>query len=257
MDTKQQIQEGEYRYPYHYIPQWDGQRFSQTQHWEWGYRYLGGLLVVLDQLKERSFASLIDVGCGDGRFLLELENLYDDVRMLGIDYSARAIGIANALNPSTDYRVVDVTEDQVDQTFDVAVLIEVLEHIPPPEIDRFLHGVKDTLTQEGCLILTVPHTNSPLAEKHYQHFDSDRIRDLLCPHFRSIRVIPFDPHPAKLSLLERLPRSLARRVLGGEGEHFVVTNSTLNRLFFELYRRYYLHDVSEDVCSRICVVAER
>ncbi len=50
-------------------------RFSQLRHWSWGYRYLGRLQVVFDLLDGLEFDSLLDVGCGDGRFLREARQL--------------------------------------------------------------------------------------------------------------------------------------------------------------------------------------
>ena len=54
----QSIQEKEYSFPYHYIPEISEEGFSQVKHWSWGYRYLGGLRVVIDQLNKISFNSL-------------------------------------------------------------------------------------------------------------------------------------------------------------------------------------------------------
>ena len=39
LDEKQLLQEGEYEYPYHYIPTWGSGGFSQTRFWSWGFRY--------------------------------------------------------------------------------------------------------------------------------------------------------------------------------------------------------------------------
>jgi hypothetical protein len=76
------------------------------------------------------------------------------------------------------------------------------------------------------------------------------------PYFEKIKIIPFDAHPGKLRLSERFPMSVGRRLLGGEGSHFVVTNSWINRFFFKFYVKNYLYDVGEDKCARICVVAK-
>lgn len=71
-DDEQQIQEDQYDYPYHYIPRVENGQFSQSQYWSWGMHYLGGIQLILEQIDSYSFDSLIDVGCGDGRFLREL-----------------------------------------------------------------------------------------------------------------------------------------------------------------------------------------
>jgi len=127
MDKSQLIQDSQYSYPYHYIPTLGDNVFSQVQYWSWGFRYMGGLQIVIDQLKDRQFESLVDVGCGDGRLLKELTLLYPEKRLLGVDYSQRAILLAQALNPSLDYDVVDIIENPLLERFDVVTLVTLLQ----------------------------------------------------------------------------------------------------------------------------------
>ena len=66
--TPAEIQEREYAFPYHYIPSALNEGFSQTRHFSWGFRYLGGLSVVAEEVARLEPTSLIDIGCGDGTF---------------------------------------------------------------------------------------------------------------------------------------------------------------------------------------------
>ena len=61
-------QESQYSLPYHYIPQYKNGHFSQHLYWSWGFRYIGGMQIVIESLKDAGFESLIDVGCGDLSF---------------------------------------------------------------------------------------------------------------------------------------------------------------------------------------------
>ena len=88
-DRQTRAQEGEYAFPYHYIPTLKGSKFSSTRHWDWGFRYLGGMQLALDQLADAKFAALIDIGCGVGRFLREVAGRFPGARLLGIDAQAR------------------------------------------------------------------------------------------------------------------------------------------------------------------------
>lgn len=244
---EEHLQESQYAYPYHYIPEYGDKSFSQTQHWEWGFRYLGGMKVVMDQLASLSFESLVDIGCGDGRFLREFCRQYSDKETLGIDYSAQAIRLANAMNPEISYECRDIRSDALERSFEVATLIEVLEHIPPSDVHGFLKAVSEMLHPGGYLILTVPHTNKPVQPKHFRHYDESLLRECLSPHFEDLSFIPFDSHNRLLGLLQRL--------MGGAGNHFVITNPYVNHLFFETYCRYFLYNVDESTCGRIAVTA--
>jgi 2-polyprenyl-3-methyl-5-hydroxy-6-metoxy-1,4-benzoquinol methylase len=248
-DNQQRIQERQYEYPYHYIPSWSDGKFSQVRHWSWGYRYFGGIKIVLDQLKKFSFDSLLDVGCGDGRFLREISLRYSDVRLLGIDKSKRAISLANAINDFVTYKECNLLENSLNGDFDIATAIEVLEHIPPDKISVFLEAIAKSIKDKGCLILTVPHVNKVVTDKHYQHFTGMDLRKLLEPFFIHINLIPFDVRSRVMALLHR--------VVGGEGKHFLVTNQTLMSWFFKLYIYRYLYANDESKCMRIAAVCKK
>jgi methylase of polypeptide subunit release factors len=97
LSDQQIIQENSYEYPYHYIPIWNGITFSQTHTLWWGYEYISYLHYVLDKVSQMDFESLLDVGCGDGRFLFELSRRFSSKRLSGIDYSKRAIDFARIM----------------------------------------------------------------------------------------------------------------------------------------------------------------
>lgn len=246
---KQSVQESEYSIPYHYIPTVDESGFSQTMFWSWGMRYMGGIELVLSELQKVRFSSLLDVGCGDGRFLREVAAKHPDVQLLGIDYSQKAIAFARAFNPDIEYACLDITTDKPDRRFDVITMIEVLEHIPPEMIPDFLQAVTDYLAPDGKLILTVPHTNKRVQDKHYQHFSSTTLRQTLEPFFTVERIMPFDRKSRVNALLLRL--------MGYIGTNYVVTNKMLNTFVYKRVLDGCLQEQREDDCGRLMLVGKR
>jgi SAM-dependent methyltransferase len=249
MDEEKKLQEEQYQYPYHYIPEREETGFTQTQHWSWGFRYLGGMKVVLDRLQNMSFESLIDIGCGDGRFLRELRGHYPETRLLGIDYSIQSIRLARAMNPNLDFEVRNILDNPKSKKFQIATLIEVLEHIPPENVEKFAQRVRSALVPEGHVILTVPHVNKSLNKKHYQHFDKSSLEGILHPFFSDLKFFPFDQRSRLLSAIQLL--------LGGSGDNFLITNSAINEAFFRLYINKVLYTENEETCGRIAVVGKR
>lgn len=247
--VEDRIQEEQYDYPYHYLPRVEDGRFTQTRYWSWGMHYLGGMRVVENVLREMSFDSLVDVGCGDGRFLAKLSQSYPEATLLGVDYSERSIGMANGLNPHLNYRRVDITEDQLEREFEVATAIEVLEHIPPEDCPTFAESIGELLTEDGTLVLTVPHENKPVSSKHYQHFTSEQLKDLLEPHFSAIRFVPFDKQSKIFTALEL--------AIGGRGNHFIVNTPLVTNTMWKLYKRRYMYAPTEDSCRRIAAICAR
>jgi SAM-dependent methyltransferase len=248
LDRQSEAQESEYAFPYHHVPTLEGRKFSSTRHWDWGFRYLGGIHLALDLLRQAPFRSLIDIGCGDGRFLREALTHFPESRLLGVDTSERAIRLAQALSPSIEYRALDIVGG-VPGKFEAATLIEVMEHIPPPELPAFVRAVADALIDGGRLVLTVPHRNKPPIEKHHQHFDGEQLRQLLAPYFGDIRVFPFDVQARRSPLMWFI-----EAVLGQKGKWFLFTQKRLLYLLYRLYLRRYLHAETESQCERIAVL---
>lgn len=253
VNNKQQIQEAQYDYPYHYIPEFSDGVFSQTRHWSWGYRYLGGIKVVFDQIKDQTksnqIKSLIDIGCGDGRFIREFAEKYPDIRCVGVDYSDRAIKMAQMMNPELNFQCIDITKENHLKKYDMATSIEVLEHIPPENLDLFVESIALILNDKGIFILTVPHINKGLNKKHYQHFSGDQLVKILKPCFTDFRVIPFDPASRTLKYMQKL--------IGNLGGNFIITNKKILTRFYKLYINKYLYASDEKRCGRIAVVCRK
>lgn len=248
LTPEQSIQEEQYQLPYHYIPQWRNDTFSQTQTWSWGYRYLGGLQVALDQLEAELPHSLVDIGCGDGRFLREVHARCPHIAVTGIDYSQRAVGLARALNPNIEYLCGNILSETIDRRFEAASLIEVLEHIEPASVTNFLGAVRSLLVDDGRLILTVPHSNKKTAPKHFQHFSKETLLRTLEPHFAEIAITPFDDIRAPtLKVMDRI----------FSFPHLQLTSPPLLTRFFQRYLRRHLYLTDETRCGRLLAVCRR
>ncbi|MFN8628682.1 MAG: class I SAM-dependent methyltransferase [Candidatus Binatia bacterium] len=248
-DTQAALQERQYLFPYHYLPVYDGKRFSQVQHWSWGYRYLGRLQIALDLLARIPFQSLLDVGCGDGRLLGAVRERWPASTVLGIDTSDAAIAMARRMNPEIPVEVRDLLRAPLDGCFDVVTALDVMEHVRPEVLPAFLHTVAVSLRPGGTLVLTVPHTNQALIDKHYQHFNSVTLRRLLEGGFSEPRFLPFDRRSWVFDLLWK--------ALGGSGRYYVVTHAGINTLLFRHYQRRQLYAGDERTCLRIACVARK
>ena len=86
--------------------------------------------IIKSMIRPLNFTSVLDVGCGQGSFLQELQAEFPDIIPHGIDISSTAINLACRRVPDGHFRVLDVTDASLDHQCDLVVCSEVLEHIP-------------------------------------------------------------------------------------------------------------------------------
>jgi len=241
-------QEQQYSFPYHHIPRLDEGRFSQHLYWTWGFRYIGGLELVLQLLEKEEFGSLLDVGCGDGRFLAEVGNRWNDKNLTGIDLDERAIMIAKALVPGPEFVCADITSElHSDDVFDVVTLVEVLEHISPTELPLFVKALARYHRKGGRLIITVPHINKQVISKHYQHFTGEMLATVVGDLYEVEEMIFFDKQSRFLGRV--VSHLLVNRF-------FVLNSQPVLDFVYRIYKKF-LFETGESVCGRICLVGRK
>ena len=243
--SKGALQEHQYDFPYHHIPQWAGDRFQQARQLDWGFEYASYVSFLLDQLNEIPFQRVLDVGCGDGRFLAELSARQPQKELVGIDTSERAVLLAQALVPDVLWVHGSIAESPaLPGPADVVTLIETLEHIPPPAIPDFLAGIDRFLSPTGRLLLTVPSKNLSLRDKHFQHFDEFTLEDALGPRFL-IEELHWVNRSVKY--VSRAYRRLLSNSL------FILNNETLLRRLYRIYLDHLFHASARDGTRLVAV----
>jgi SAM-dependent methyltransferase len=235
----QKIQEDEYFFPYHHVSQFRN-GFTQCFNDTWGINYVATIEYILQQLKTETFDSLIDVGCGDGRLVGELNIEFPEKNIVGIDYSQQAINLARIMIPNGTFYDIDITNSSLNKQFDGGILMEVFEHIPPKNADKFLEGIASHLKQGAFLYVTVPHINKQVEYKHYRHFSVMTITDCLNDYFEVTNVVPFELN-SKLKIL--IDKILTNRL-------FMLNNTRLKNWIYEFYKNKLFY-AQEKTCKRI------
>lgn len=149
----------------------------------------------------------LDVGCGPGTLI---GSLGDGFISTGIDVSNAEIDYARRVyeNESTRFYAAPahLLPDEC-RDFDVATLVEVIEHLTPSELNAVLHTTIERLRQGGKLVVTTPNFRSawPLVEmfvnrfgelnyapQHINRFTRRRLRELLQGlGLEDVRVYPY------------------------------------------------------------------
>lgn len=166
----------QYKFPYHWLPDIGDFGVTAGRSMQWALEYCGYMSVVADEIRKTRADSVIDIGCGDGR-LSSFLNDQSMLNYLGIDISPNAIAFANIFNPLGRYRCARPSD--VQERFDVAVAIEVLEHIPDETLPEFLADIRGVLKPDGIFIVSVPTTVRKVHPKHFRHYYEKLLEDQL------------------------------------------------------------------------------
>lgn len=238
-DNRQLLQDDDYSFPYHYVPQFNP-GYSHTYSWPWGLYYASAMEYVLEKVKCLNPVSVADIGTGDGRLVRELSNALPEARIVGVDYSERAIQLGRALNPTLDFRCIDITRNRLQETFDVLTLIEVFEHIPPDIADAFVAALHPLVRDDGYLLVTVPHENIPVSAKHFQHFSAEKLLKYFERHFVLEETVFLDKSSPIVKLI--------RKIL--ENKYFILVHWGIRNRIYRFYKRFFLLS-DEPHCGRI------
>ena len=111
--------------------------------------------------QERRFAQALNLGAGEGdydgmiaRYCGHLVSC--DINEQDVDYARRL----NAEVPNLEYRVEDALNLSFkDNTFDLVVSVEVIEHVGRPE--RMIEEIQRVLKPDGLALITFPNLDFP------------------------------------------------------------------------------------------------
>ena len=175
-ENKFKIQENQYEFPYHHIPYLDGKgNVVRYRILNWGFKYFCYLLHIKEKIEFLEPRSVLDVGCGDGRLLGLLDSRIEI--KVGVDLSERSIAFARALYGGIEFHNEDAIN--IDESFDVVVAMEVLEHVPDKAVDDFFKTLESKVKEGGYIVISVPTVVQPLNKKHYRHYDIDLFKKQL------------------------------------------------------------------------------
>ena len=139
---------------YNYRDFWKNTRFGGVP----DHNYDEFILSVLEP------GSVLDVGCGAGRFV---ETLSKDHAYVGIDISESAINQAKEDYPEQVFSCKDIVKDKIGMQFDNVFTWTALEHVPPEHIKAVANKLKKAAKKN--IIICEPFNEGELAEHCFNH----------------------------------------------------------------------------------------
>lgn len=112
---------------------------------------------TIEDMRKMGYTSALDIGCGNGRFLEQIEDWgLRILNYLGIDSSRGMIVEAQKLHPEQQFKVIrmqDITT--VNHSFDALILLASFHHLETRwERIQFLQHSKKLLTLGGRIYMT-------------------------------------------------------------------------------------------------------
>lgn len=125
--------------------------------------------------KESPFgrSTLLEIGCGSGRLLQNMSK--QGWKCIGIDISAVAVDRAKENVPEVNVFQSSLANFSTEQSFDIIVMSQVLEHLPDPIVS--LRKCYELLSPGGKLFLGIPNFGSYEAKlfgKYWRGLDIPR-----------------------------------------------------------------------------------
>jgi 3' terminal RNA ribose 2'-O-methyltransferase Hen1 len=123
---------------------------------------------ILSALRDSGAATVLDLGCGEGRLVATLLKDHRFTHVTGVDVSMRALHLARRklrLDRMGERQASRVTLLQGSLTYtdsrlrgaDAAVLSEVVEHLDPPRLPALEHAVF-AAARPGTVVVTTPNS---------------------------------------------------------------------------------------------------
>ncbi|MBN2825430.1 MAG: class I SAM-dependent methyltransferase [Campylobacterales bacterium] len=106
----------------------------------------------IDTLKELSFDSLLDIGCGKGEFLLDIKKQLNPKRLLGADLSP--LMVKATLDKGIEAHNIDICH--LDGSFEIiTAMFDMLNYLDAMGLQRFLACVEKLLAPNGIFLADI------------------------------------------------------------------------------------------------------
>jgi len=158
-----------YRFFYPFDIAGDGDFYEKLEqipwyyaNWKWDYDVAQNYI--------SSNARVLDIGCGEGKFLSYLKSSKGCI-VEGLELNENALKIAVENNIAVFNQTIQEYSNLNKENYDVVTLFQVLEHIS--NVDEFLKSAIKVVRPKGLLIIAVPNN-----EPYYLKYDKDHFLNL-------------------------------------------------------------------------------
>jgi SAM-dependent methyltransferase len=158
-----------------YAGQYEAILAAQTNFFDGDSNYFARYKIELARQLVGEVAAVLDFGCGIGRSMSHLRELFPQADIVGCDPSADSLAIAREQNPTC--RFVPLDELGPDTKFDLVIASCVFHHIPPQDRQMAIRYCYSRLKEGGHFIIFEHNPVNPVTRHLVKNcpFDTDAV----------------------------------------------------------------------------------
>ena len=158
-----------------YAGQYDAILAAQTNFFDGDSNYFARYKIELAQQLVGHVDTVLDFGCGIGRSMPHLREIFPKANIVGCDPSAESLAIAREQNPTCSF--VSMDELGEDYKFDLVIASCVFHHIPPQDRQMAIQYCYSRLKEGGHFIIFEHNPINPVTRHLVKNcpFDTDAV----------------------------------------------------------------------------------
>lgn len=159
----------------------DGSRqYLETIDWTatWSVTQHLRLMMFAQFAKQNHAKKVLDVGFGENFLAQYMERLGFEGEYHGIDLNQEYVDAANSTDTSIKAKFEHKGLDEVDETYDLIILGELVEHLEQDDVKDFLKKCKEKLNEGGTILISTPNKINGKINWPDDHADEFELKEL-------------------------------------------------------------------------------
>lgn len=116
------------------------------------------LKIVLPLLKKNNKLNILDIGCGTGQLIKDINNEVEVINYLGIDVSENMIKEAQKANKKLKFKTIPIEKFNSKEKFDIVICTHAFPYFPDKE--SVIQKIHDITNKNATIIIANSSTNS-------------------------------------------------------------------------------------------------